>query len=124
MALDEKARTTLRELGAALNEAVSASDRVHELLQRLRDAGYDPYLCLDATVALDRKGRKASAPLPSIRRGRSTARRVEGDEAGFRIDVKDLRILQSLGIDPTRLVRRRSRPDAAVTLRSTVSRKS
>ena len=76
MALDERTRDALRELGNALNEAVSSSARVHEILQRIREEGSEPYLVLDATVALEGRERKARAALPSIRRG-GPARREE-----------------------------------------------
>ena len=36
MALDDKVRAYLRELGAALNEAVSSSEKVHELLAKVK----------------------------------------------------------------------------------------
>lgn len=161
MALDEQVRAMLKELGAALNEAVSSSEKVHGLLDRLREEGYEPYLCLDAKVALDKRGRRAEASLPTIRRGahgaqpkvgsashashasrgsaaarksKAAARAsaaisaAEAEEAAaaegtFLIDRRDLGILQSLGIDPTRPVRSRRRPEAAVAIRSTVSRK-
>lgn len=123
MALDEKVRAALRELGTALNEAVSASEKVHEILGRLREAGYDPYLVLDATVAMDKKGRKARAALPSIRRGGPSSSRGEAEEPSFRMNVKDVGLLRALGIDPTRAPRSRRRPADAVTFRSAVSRK-
>ena len=132
MPLDESVRGTIKELGTALNEAISASAKVHELLDRLREEGYEPYLCLDAKVALDRRGRRSQAALPSIRRGGRVSHRGDADDANeageaaaatFRIDRKDLVILQSLGIDPTRPVRARRRPEAAVAVRSTVARK-
>jgi hypothetical protein len=123
MALDQRVRAALQELGAALNEAVSSSEKVQAILARLREDGYDPYLVLDATVALDQKGRRSSAALPSIRRGGSAANRRDG--VAFQINVKDLNLLKSLGIDPTRPVRARRRtPAATVTLRSTVAKKS
>jgi hypothetical protein len=122
MALDDRTRAHLRDLGSALNEAVSASPKVHEILSKVKAEGYDAYLVLDATVALDRRGRRSSAALPSIRRGSPVAR-GEADTATFQIDVKDLYLLRSLGIDPTRPVRARRRPAAAVTLRSTVAKR-
>ena len=126
MAMDERTRAALRELGDALNEAVSSSERVHEILQKLREEGHEPYLVLDATVALDSRGRRSQAALPSIRRG-GRARREEGEGAGFKIDVKDLHFLRSVGIDPTRAPRAprgRRRPGTTVTLRSTVAKRS
>jgi hypothetical protein len=121
MALDQRVRAALQELGAALNDAVSSSEKVQAILARLREEGYDPYLVLDATVALDQKGRRSSASLPSIRRGDSGANRRDG--VAFQINVKDLSLLKSLGIDPTRPVRTRRRPGTAVAIRSTVAKK-
>jgi|APDOM4702015248_1054824.scaffolds.fasta_scaffold389723_1 hypothetical protein len=127
MALDEKIRAYLRELGAALNEAVSSSEKVHEILAKVKSEGYGAYLCLDATVALDKRGRRSSAALPSIRRGALNASKDdrEGglDTAVFQINVKDLGFLRSVGIDPTRPIRARRRPQAAVTIRSTVAKR-
>ncbi len=126
MALDEKIRAYLRELGTALNQAVSSSEAVHEILAKVRAEGYDAYLVLDATVALDRRGRRSQAALPSIRRGGiSHARRGDADSetAVFQINVKDLSFLRSVGIDPTRPIRARRRPGTTVTLRSTVAKR-
>ena|SRR5512135_1880947 len=128
MALDEKVRAYLRELGAALNEAVSSSEKVHEILAKVKSEGYGAYLCLDATVALDKRGRRSSAALPSIRRGGLSAPKSERDAEGldtavFQINVKDLGFLRSVGIDPTRPIRAKRRPQAAVTIRSTVAKR-
>jgi hypothetical protein len=122
MALDERTRGLLRELGAALNHAVSSSERVHEILAKVKNEGYEAYLVLDATVALDRRGRRSSAALPSIRRG-GLAARHEGETAVFQINVKDLSFLRSVGIDPTRPIRARRRPQATVTMRSTIAKR-
>jgi len=130
MALDDKVRAYLRDLGAALNEAVSASEKVHEILAKVKAEGYGVYLVLDATVALEKRGRRSSAVLPSIRRGALQAARAAGDGEGatveravFQINVKDLSFLRSVGIDPTRPIRSRRRPQATVTIRSTVAKR-
>src|SRR5215468_5112224 len=123
MALDDRTRSLLRELGAALNKAVSSSERVHEILAQVKHEGYEPYLVLDATVALDRRGRKTSAALPSIRRGSLHSERQETENAVFQINVKDLTFLRSVGIDPTRPIRARRRPQATVTMRSTIAKR-
>ena len=129
MALDEKVRAYLRELGAALNESVSSSEKVHEIQAKVKAAGYGVYLVL-ATVALEKRGRRSSAALPSIRRGALQAPRASADVEGgtvetavFQINVKDLSFLRSVGIDPTRPIRARRRPAATVTLRSTVAKR-
>ncbi|MEK6373254.1 MAG: hypothetical protein AABO58_11215 [Acidobacteriota bacterium] len=101
--MDEKIKQLLRELGAAINEAISSSDEVNQHIQRIRDEGYDLYVVLDATIGLNKHGSEdgevpASAP--------STELIVKSDkEVQFRINVNDLALLRSLGIDPTRKVR-------------------
>lgn len=105
MELNDHLREMLKELGQAINESISGSGRVHESIQRIRDEGYNLYMVLDAKVGVDkREGRGGS-------RGRST-RSASGsaavsERAEFRINVKDLRLLKALGIDPTRKVRAR-----------------
>lgn len=107
MELNDHLREMLKELGQAINESISGSGRVHDSIQRIRDEGYNLYMVLDAKVGVNKPaGRKP-------RRG-SAVEDVDVDEsstserATFRINVKDLRFLKSLGIDPTRKVRRRA----------------
>ena len=131
MALDDKVRAYLRELGAALNEAVSSSEKVHEILAKVKSEGYGAISCLDATVALDKRGRRSSAALPSIRRGalqRTRRRRTASGHASTRRSSRSTSrtssFLRSVGIDPTRPIRARRRPHATVTIRSTVAKRS
>ena len=111
MELNDHLRQMLKELGQAINESISGSGRVHDSIQRIRDEGYNLYMVLDAKVGVKRDGRGGS-------RGRSSAARETGshseERAAFRINVKDLRFLKSVGIDPTRKVRNRRTPNARV----------
>ena len=106
MELNDHLREMLKELGQAINESISGSGRVHESIQRIRDEGYNLYMVLDAKVGVNKRdGRSGS-------RGRSAGARGENgsgseERAAFRINVKDLRFLKSVGIDPTRKVRNR-----------------
>jgi len=100
MEFSDHLREMLKELGQAINESISGSGRVHESIQRIRDEGYNLYMVLDAKVGVNRRG--------GARRGLSRAEEDAApvaERAAFRINVKDLRILKSLGIDPTRKVR-------------------
>jgi len=103
--VDEKIKQLLRELGTAINEAISSSDEVNRHIQRIRDEGYDLYVVLDATIGLNKHGsedEEAAAP--------STELIVKSDkEIQFRINVNDLALLRALGIDPTRKVRQARR---------------
>jgi len=111
MELSDHLREMLKELGQAINESISGSGRVHDSIQRIRDKGYNLYMVLDAKVGVNRR----EARLTRVRRG--AARVLEPDDAeetqsseeraAFRINLKDLRFLRSVGIDPTRKVRKR-----------------
>lgn len=96
----------LKELGQAINESISGSGRVHESIQKIRDEGYNLYMVLDAKVGVNRREtRGGSRTRSSSRAGEASS---SGEErAAFRINVKDLRFLRSVGIDPTRKVRNR-----------------
>jgi hypothetical protein len=100
--VDDKLKQLLRELGSAINESISSSDDVNRHIQRIRDEGYDLYVVLDATIGLNKQGaeeeEESAAPTAELI--------VKSDkEVQFRINVNDLALLRSLGIDPTRKVR-------------------
>ena len=112
MELSDHLREMLKELGQAINESISGSGRVHDSIQRIRDEGYNLYMVLDAKVGVNKREGKSN------RSRRTVVSAVDPDEspappasrAAFRINLKDLRFLKSLGIDPTRKVRVRKAP--------------
>lgn len=53
--LDNRMKQLLRELGRAINDAVSDSDHIAETIARIKTNGYDVFLMLDAIVALNRQ---------------------------------------------------------------------
>jgi len=105
--MDAKLRAMLKELGDAINDSVSESDRVHETIEKLRDHGYRLFLNLDARIGIERDDDFAEGD-DSVEMAPASA------SAEFRIDFRDLRFLKSVGIDPTRKVRtRRARATVA-----------
>ena len=55
MQLDDKMKQLLRELGHAINDSVSDSERISEAISSVRAAGFDIVLKLDATIGLARR---------------------------------------------------------------------
>ncbi len=55
MQLDDKMKQLLRELGHAINDTVSDSERIAEAISGVRAAGFDIVLKLDATIGLARR---------------------------------------------------------------------
>ncbi len=110
MELSDHLRAMLKELGQAINESISGSGRVHDSIQKIRDEGYNLYMVLDAKVGVNKRegrGRSKRATLASVETDDNSG---ETERAAFRINLKDLRFLKSLGIDPTRKVRTRKTP--------------
>ncbi len=123
MELNDHLRQMLKELGQAINESISGSGRVHESIQRIRDEGYNLYMVLDAKVGVDKRESRGGSRGRSSRSATGTT--AVSERAEFRINVKDLRFLKALGIDPTRKVRARQaaarrarRPLRSVSARS------
>jgi hypothetical protein len=54
--MDEELQKLVRELGEAINDSINESAGVNEALERLRAAGHDVFLVLEATIALKNKG--------------------------------------------------------------------
>ncbi len=107
--MDAKLRAMLKELGDAINDSVSESDRVHDTIEKLREHGYRLFLNLDARIGIERDDDFAEDDDP-----RNAGTDLGSASAEFRIDFRDLRFLKSVGIDPTRKVRtRRARATVA-----------
>ncbi len=53
--LDDSLKQLLRELGHAINDTVSDSERISAAIASVRSAGYDIVLKLDATIGLARR---------------------------------------------------------------------
>lgn len=79
MQLDDHLKNLLRELGHAINDTVSESERITGAIAGVRAHGYDIVLKLDATIGLAR--RDAGVP-----------------ESAARLTTQDRRFLESLRI--------------------------
>ncbi|HEY4816106.1 MAG TPA: hypothetical protein VIH67_01655 [Candidatus Acidoferrum sp.] len=61
MQLDDHLKNLLRELGHAINDTVSESDRITGAIAGVRAHGYDIVLKLDATIGLAKRDAAAAA---------------------------------------------------------------
>src|SRR5450432_3360020 len=107
MELSDHLREMLKELGQAINESISGSGRVHDSVQKIRDEGYNLYMVLDAKVGVNKRERATSRSRRAVASAEPEEATGPSERAAFRINLKDLRFLKSLGIDPTRKVRTR-----------------
>ena len=106
MQLDDHLKRLLRELGRAINDTVSESDRIAESIASVRTAGYDIVLKLDATIGLARRDSQPVAITPNDQRFLKSLHiqvdqevlEEEPRELKFEITPQDVRFLKSLKI--------------------------
>jgi len=53
--VDEPLKHLMQELGNAINDSLSESDRIAEAIGEIKKAGYDVFLVLEATVGFNRR---------------------------------------------------------------------
>ena len=58
--MDEPLKRLMQELGNAINDSLSESDRIAEAIGEIKRAGYDVFLVLEATIGFNRRDENAS----------------------------------------------------------------
>lgn len=53
--MDDKLKVLMQELGNAINESLSDSDRIAAAIGEIRRAGYDVFLVLEATIGFNKR---------------------------------------------------------------------
>ena len=88
--LDDNLKQLMKELGAAINDTLSNSDRISDAIAKIRSSGYDVFLVLEATIGFNRRQETT---------GDETAETVGFDgEAELNITSQDVKFLKSLKI--------------------------
>lgn len=104
--IDDHLKRLLRELGHAINDTVSESERITEAISGVRAAGYDIVLKLDATIGLARRESNTSQITSRDRQFLESLHiqvdqevlEEEKHETKLEITPQDLRFLKSLKI--------------------------
>ncbi len=91
MELDDNFKRLIKELGDAINESLSESDRISDVLARIRASGYDLFLVLEVTIGFNKRG---EANL--IHRQKLNADLQQ--EPVFRLTTQDAQFLRALRI--------------------------
>jgi hypothetical protein len=76
----------MKQLGEAINDSISGSEQIAEVIARIKTSGYDIFVVLEATVGFNKRESDSSgAPLPQ-------------GEPELHISPQDARFLKSLRI--------------------------
>jgi hypothetical protein len=105
--LDDRMKQLLRELGHAINDSVSDSERIAEAIAGIRGAGFEIVLKLDATIGLARSSSAEAARMTTQDRRFLESLHIRVDEevldeepAATKIEItpQDIKFLKSLKI--------------------------
>ena len=87
-------KARIKELGDAINETLSNSEQIAEVIGRIKEEGYDVFLVLEATVGFNRQDNQAAADAPA----NDNVTEMPVEEPELRVNAQDMRFLKSLRI--------------------------
>ncbi len=106
--MEEPLKHLMQELGNAINDSLSESDRIAEAIGQIKQAGYDVFLVLEATIGFNKRDEDAEEEGEEITEAapeRETRRTFEAGKVKF--TSQDQRFLRALKIsveeDPRQL---------------------
>jgi hypothetical protein len=88
--VDQQLKQLIKELGDAINESLSDSEQISDVVSRIKDGGYDILLVLEATIGVTKQGDKI-ADKTSLMSTLST-------NPELKVSDQDLKFLKSLRI--------------------------
>src|SRR6516225_10735829 len=90
MQMDDNLKQLMKELGAAINDALSDSEDISEAIQNVRNAGYDVFLVLEATIGFNKRSKTDGEEV--------VANGLKSGEMKLKVTAQDLKFLRSLKI--------------------------
>ena len=91
MELDDNFKRLIKELGDAINESLSDSEKIADVMARIRGAGYDLFLVLEVTIGFNKRGE-----VNMVHRQKLNAEPRSDPE--FRLTSQDTQFLRALKI--------------------------
>ena len=89
--MDKRLKSMMKELGDAINNSLSDSDEIAEVISRIKAGGYDVFVLLEATIGFNSQ-REEDTTRPTRH---CLRRRLQRD---FEMTSQDLKFLKSLRI--------------------------
>jgi hypothetical protein len=88
--VDPQLKQLMKELGDAINESLSDSEQISEVVSRIKEGGYDIFLVLEATIGVSKQGEKSPDKTSLVT--------TLSSNPEFKINDQDLKFLKSLRI--------------------------
>jgi len=92
--MNPRLKKLMKELGDAINGSLSESERIAQVISRIKEEGFDIFLVLEATIGFHHHDEEAVPASPELVGMRS--KRAADPE--FDINANDVRFLRSLRI--------------------------
>lgn len=86
--MDQRLQKLMHELGEAINESISDSDQIAEVIAKIKTGGYDVFLVLEATIGFNRHEDEAA----------TDATPDSAHEPELKVNPQDVKFLKSLRI--------------------------
>jgi len=88
--VDPQLKQLMKELGDAINESLSDSEQISEVVSRIKEGGYDIFLVLEATIGVSKQGDKSPDKTSLIT--------TMSSNPELKVSDQDLKFLKSLRI--------------------------
>jgi hypothetical protein len=88
--MDQQLKKLMKELGEAINDSLSDSDEIAEIISRIKAGGYDVFVVLEATIGYSQRDHEVIEKKTLVNTQRSSA--------GFQMTSQDLKFLKSMRI--------------------------
>jgi len=92
--MEERLKSLMQDLGNAINESLSDSERIAEAIGEIKRAGYDVFLVLEATIGFNKRDDEDEATNEEL----TEEPREIGTSGKVRFTTQDQRFLKALRI--------------------------
>ena len=96
--MDEPLKRLMQELGNAINDSLSESDRIAEAIGEIKRAGYDVFLVLEATIGFNRRDENADEDDEEVETVNEEPKRAFEATGKIKFTSQDHRFLRALKI--------------------------
>ncbi len=87
---DAEIKRLMKNLGESINETLSDSPKINECIHRIRDAGYEVFLIIEAKIGFNQRGKGENEAISTPAKSDEPVR--------LRITQEDAKFLKSLKI--------------------------
>jgi len=88
--LNPRLKQLMKELGEAINDSLSESEQIADVIARIKAGGYDVFLVLEATIGFNKREEQTV--------GKPALVNASTGNPEFKVNAQDMKFLKSLRI--------------------------